>query len=70
MASRRPTFCEGDFRKSTRSDPQQSCVEVAQRAGWAEVRDSKTAFGSPIDRRLTFSAQQFTSFLTCIGGAK
>jgi hypothetical protein len=67
MSNAMPNFRRADFRKSSLSDPQQSCVEVAQRAGWVQVRDSKTAFDGPQDGRLTFRAARFVEFL---GGAR
>jgi Domain of unknown function (DUF397) len=59
----RPTFRQADFRKSSFREPQLSCVEVAQQAGWVEIRDSKTTFGGIGDGRLVFAAAQFTSLL-------
>ena len=63
MSTARPTFHTSDFHKSSFSDPNQSCVEIARQASWVEVRDSKTVFGSPADRRLAFTAQQFALLL-------
>jgi hypothetical protein len=40
-------FAGGDFRKSTFSDPDQDCVEIAHRALAFGVRDSKQA-DSPV----------------------
>jgi hypothetical protein len=66
MTSPRPSFREADFRKSSYSDPQQDCVHVAQRAGWVEMRDTKTEFDSPADGRLALTAEQFAGFLSSI----
>ncbi|MPZ84705.1 MAG: DUF397 domain-containing protein [Actinophytocola sp.] len=63
MINARPTFSEGDFRKSSRSDPDKDCVHVARRDGWVEMRDTKTVFGTPTDHRLAFNAEQFDSLL-------
>jgi hypothetical protein len=63
MINPRPTFRKAEFRKASFSEPQLSCVEVAQQAGWVEIRDSKTAFGSAGDGRLAFASAEFTSFL-------
>jgi hypothetical protein len=64
MIEARPSFNESDFRKSSYSDPNQSCVDIARRAGWVEIRDSKVLFGSPGDSRLAFAAEQFEGFLS------
>lgn len=63
MISNRPMFIEADFRKSSRSDANQGCVHVARQDDWVEVRDTKTVFGSPTDRRLAFTAEQFDQLL-------
>ena len=36
-----PVFAAGEFRKATRSQPNQSCVMIARRDGWVEIRDDK-----------------------------
>jgi len=66
MSNAKPNFRRAEFRKSSFSDPQQDCVEVAQRAGWVQVRDSKTAFGGPRDGRLGFSGARFREFLVTV----
>ncbi|MPZ84309.1 MAG: DUF397 domain-containing protein [Actinophytocola sp.] len=66
MSSTRPTFTESDFHKATFSQPNQSCVEVAQQSGWAEVRDSKTAFGAANDHRLVLTGLEATTFLSVV----
>lgn len=63
MTNARPTFIEADFRKATMSEPNESCVSVARQGGRVEVRDSKTVFGAPEDRRLVLTAEQFNCFL-------
>lgn len=60
----RPEFTERDFRKATRSEPTKSCVRVARRGGWVELRDDKVPFGSPEDHRLVFTAEEFDAYLT------
>ncbi|MDA3645059.1 DUF397 domain-containing protein [Saccharopolyspora indica] len=60
----RPEFTEHDFRKATRSEPTKSCVRVARRGGWVEMRDDKVPFGSPEDHRLVFTAEEFDAYLT------
>lgn len=63
MSTTPPSFTEPEFRKATRSQPNQSCVCVARRDGWVELRDSKTAFGGPDDHRLIFTAEEFDAYL-------
>ncbi|WP_190812386.1 DUF397 domain-containing protein [Saccharopolyspora pogona] len=58
-----PLFAEGEFRKATRSQPDLSCVRVARRDGWVELRDDKAVFGAPDDHRLVFTAEEFDAFL-------
>ncbi|GAA4612343.1 DUF397 domain-containing protein [Saccharopolyspora hordei] len=64
--NRRPQFTERDFRKATRSEPDKSCVRVARRDEWVEMRDDKTAFGASDDCRLVFGAEEFDTFLTAV----
>lgn len=66
MSSTRPTFTVSDFRKATFSEPNQSCVEVAQRSGWAEMRDSKTEFGAADDHRLVLAGLEAATFVSAI----
>lgn len=66
MVASAPVFEEADFRKSSRSLPDQDCVHVARRDGWVEVRDTKKVFGAPDDHRLLFTAAQFDDFLAGI----
>jgi hypothetical protein len=63
MINTRPTFTEADFRKATQSEPNESCVHVARRDRWVEVRDTKTVFGSSGDGRLAFGAEQFDNLV-------
>lgn len=58
-----PAFTEADFRKSSASHPDKECVRVARRAGRVEIRDDKTAFGSPADHRLVLTETEFDTFL-------
>lgn len=70
MTARRPTFAEHEFRKATRSEPNQDCVRLARRDNWVELRDDKTTFGAPDDHRLVFTADQFDALLTAIRTAQ
>jgi hypothetical protein len=63
MINFQPTFCEDDFRKSSYSDPDRECVHVARRGAWIVLRDSKTVFDTPEDRRLVLTAERFDMFL-------
>jgi len=63
MINSLPTFAEGDFRKSSYSDPDRDCVHIARRGTWVAVRDSKTAFNSQEDRWLVLPAGRFDIFL-------
>jgi hypothetical protein len=54
------------FRKSSFSDPQANCVEVAHHAEAVELRDSKTRPGAPADARLRFRPAAFTAFLAAL----
>lgn len=56
-------FTAQDFRKSSFSDPDRNCVEVAQRTDLAQLRDSKTAFGADDDGRLTLDPVGFGALL-------
>lgn len=60
------SFGTQDFRKSSRSDPEKNCVEVARSGGVAQVRDSKTAFGAADDGRLTVTGEQFDALLRAV----
>jgi len=66
MSSTRPTFTVSDFRKATFSEPNQSCVEVARRSGWAEMRDSKTEFGAADDHRLVLTELEGSALIGAI----
>lgn len=66
MTRPRPSFREADFRKSSYSDPNQECVHMAQGAGWVEMRDTKTDFGSPADGRLAFTTEHGRTFLGAV----
>jgi Domain of unknown function (DUF397) len=63
MTSIIPAFTEADFRKASASHADKECVAVARRGGRVEVRDDKTAFGSPADHRLVFTAAEFDAVL-------
>lgn len=63
MSTTPPLFAEGEFRKAARSQPDLSCVCVARRDGWVELRDDKAVFGAPDDHRLVFTAEEFDAFL-------
>lgn len=60
----RPTFAEQEFRKATHSEPNRTCVQVARRGGWVELRDDKTEFGSLEDQRLVLTDEEFEEFLS------
>jgi hypothetical protein len=36
-----PTFSVGEFRKASRSSPNQNCVRIARKQGWTAVWDDK-----------------------------
>jgi imidazolonepropionase-like amidohydrolase len=61
-----PGFAEGEFRKARASQPNKSCVQVARRDGWVEIRDDKTTFGAVNDHRIVFNADEFDHFLTSV----
>lgn len=63
MTSTPPAFAEGDFRKASACHPDRECVCVARGDGWVEIRDDKTAFGTPGDQRLVLPADEFDRFL-------
>jgi len=58
-----PTFTESDFRKSSYSDPDRDCVHVARQGAWVALRNTKTVFNTPEDRRLVLTAERFDVFL-------
>lgn len=66
MNVRRPQLDEDDFRKSSFSNPNQDCVNLAYRDSWVELRDSKTAFGTADDQRITLADDAFRTFLAVI----
>jgi len=59
-------FSRNAFRKSSYSNPNANCVEVAQRADAVELRDAKTAFGSATDFRLHLSRTGFAALLDTV----
>lgn len=63
MIENAPVFTEVEFRKSSMSEPDKDCVQVARRDGSVAIRDSKTTFGAPGDHHLVLTATQFDSFL-------
>ncbi|WP_210435098.1 hypothetical protein [Saccharopolyspora sp. ASAGF58] len=62
-----PLSAEGEFRKAARSQPDLSCVCVARRDGWVELRDDKTVFGGPDDHRLVFTAECARTLMERVG---
>ncbi|MBA2324587.1 MAG: DUF397 domain-containing protein [Pseudonocardiales bacterium] len=53
------------WRKSSHSQGQTNCVEVATAAGWVGVRDSKLGADSPI---LTFTQPEWAAFIAGVKG--
>lgn len=66
MNASRPRFNEDDFRKSSFSNPNQDCVNLAYWNSWVELRDSKTAFGTTDDQRITLADGAFRTFVAMI----
>lgn len=60
-------FTESEFRKSSMSEPNKECVQVARREDWVAIRDTKTAFGAPDDHHLLVTATQFDRLLAHLG---
>ncbi len=58
-----PDFTSARWRKSTRSNGAQACVEVASARGTAGVRDSKRGDRGPV---LAFSRDQWVSFVAAL----
>jgi hypothetical protein len=58
-----PVFTEVEFRKSSMSEPDKDCVQVARREDCVAVRDTKTTFGSLGDHHLVLTVTQFDRFL-------
>lgn len=64
-----PTFTAGEFRKASRSSPDQNCVRIARRDGWTAVWDDKLG-GSDIhadtplpgNEILLFADDQFDTY--------
>ncbi|MFC0107910.1 DUF397 domain-containing protein [Kibdelosporangium aridum] len=67
MINEPPEFTETEFRKSSFSEPDKECVQVARRGGWVAIRDTKTTFGASDDHHLLLTANQFDSFLMHFG---
>lgn len=63
MINSSPVFAEADFRKSSYSDPDRDCVQVARRGDRVAMRDSKTAFDGRDDCWLVLPAERFDVFL-------
>src|SRR6266571_3882583 len=66
-----PTFIAGEFRKATRSSPNQNCVRIARKQGWTAVWDDKRATDRttpatalPTNELLLFTDEQFDNYQT------
>jgi hypothetical protein len=67
MINNPPTFAESEFRKSSMSEPDKECVQVARQDHCVAVRDTKTTFGASDDHHLFLTPAQFDSFLAYFG---
>jgi hypothetical protein len=65
-----PPLAPADFRKSSRSEADKECVEVARRPDWSVVRDSKTQYGAAEDRRLSLHARPAAAFFAAVKGGQ
>ena len=52
-----PTFHAGEFRKATRSSPNQNCVRIARKLGWAVMWDDKLSDAHTAEVALLSSAE-------------
>jgi Domain of unknown function (DUF397) len=58
-----PDFSRARWTKSSFSEAERQCVELAAVDGWVGVRDSKLAAASPV---LTVTPAAFHAFLTSV----
>jgi hypothetical protein len=52
-----PTFHAGEFRKATRSSPNQNCVRIARKLGWAVMWDDKLSDAQTTEDTLVSSTE-------------
>lgn len=58
-----PDFGSATWRKSSYSQGQNNCVEIARKDGWVGIRDSKLGNESPV---LVFTEAEWTAFQAAV----